>query len=75
MEHTNGDGVARQSDIGILGLFWISPPTIKFAIMLVAQIAHAACPVEHGLIIHLHSRCPARHNELFFVLRGMVEVP
>jgi len=40
--------------------------------MLVSNITHAARPIEHCLVIHLHARGPARHHKLLLVARGMV---
>jgi hypothetical protein len=58
--------------IASLRLFRIGAPTVKFAVMLVAQIAHAPGPIKDGLIVHAHLRRPARDDELFLVARGMV---
>jgi hypothetical protein len=40
--------------------------------MLAPSITHAPRPIDHCLVVHLHSRCPAGHDKLPLVTRGMV---
>jgi hypothetical protein len=48
-------------------LFGIGAPAVEFAIVFAPQITHVRGPIEDGLIIHFHSRRPARDHKLFFV--------